>query len=129
LQKLLFIHKQFFHASETVKKFELLNKKKKKNCYMRYVYQSFLRTMMRDAECKPISEESWRFYEIALQDKRRSDFNRLLLRWWIALVCVLVNKIWLHRVLCLARLPFSADVDKVSTITCPLWIMKRYLTG
>jgi len=28
--------------------------------------------MMRDAECKPISEESWRFYEIALQDDQIS---------------------------------------------------------
>lgn len=47
---------------------------------MRYSYRSFLLTIMRDAQCKPISEESRRFYEIALQDKRRSDFNRLLLR-------------------------------------------------
>lgn len=99
---------------------------------MRYLYRSFLRTMMHDAECKPISEESRRFHEIALQDERRSDFNRLLLRWWIALVCVLLNKIWLHRAPCFARLfvrlaiflPFSTDVDKVSTITLPsyeLW--------
>jgi len=46
---------------------------------MRYLYRSFLLTMMRDTQCKPISEESRRFYEIALQDKRRSGFNRLLL--------------------------------------------------
>jgi len=78
--------------------------KKKRIAVCSNLYRSFLRTMMRVAECKPISKESRPFYEIAQQDKRRSDFNRLLLRWWIALVCVLLNKIWLHRVLCSARL-------------------------